>query len=46
MSLATVTIHDAIVNNRFFRVLFVFVSFNTIVYVSLAVTKLLPRRRR
>jgi hypothetical protein len=35
----------AIVDNRWFELLFVFVSFNTIVYASLALAKLRPRRR-
>jgi hypothetical protein len=36
----------AITENRWFQLLFVFVSFNTIVYAALAFAKLLPRRRR
>jgi hypothetical protein len=33
-------------DNRWFQLLFVFVGFNTIVYASLAMGKLWPRRRR
>jgi hypothetical protein len=46
MTLATVIASAAIGENRWFQLLYVFVSFNTVVYAALALTKLWPRRRR
>jgi hypothetical protein len=36
---------STIIGSRWFELLFVFVSFNTIVYAALAFAKLWPRRR-
>jgi len=44
--LAAAEAASGITENRWFELLFVFVSFNTIVYAALAFTKLWPRRRR
>jgi hypothetical protein len=37
---------SAITGSRWFQLLYVYVSFNTIVYAALALAKLWPRRRR
>jgi hypothetical protein len=46
MTLADAIASSAMSENRWFQLLFVFVSFNTIVYATLALAKLWPRRRR
>lgn len=46
MTLAATAATASITENRWFELLFIFVSFNTIVYAALAFAKLWPRRRR
>jgi hypothetical protein len=46
MTLAATITTSTLTENRWYQLLYVFVSFNTIVYAALALAKMWPRRRR